>query len=83
MRKMLVWLNQGEEGHGMPLAGVLIAGIGTISLGIGAANGTGWLAVTGGIVAFAGLVATAVLNHTKVEYEFYSRLDKLEGKDKQ
>jgi hypothetical protein len=80
---MLVRINEAEEGHAPPLAGLLIAGIGTISLGIGAANDTGWLAITGGIVAFVGLAAASVLNHTKVEWEFYSRLDKLEGKDKQ
>ena len=81
MRNVFVRINEGEEGHAPPLAGLLIAGIGTISLGIGAANDTGWLAITGGIVAFVGMVATALLNHTKVEWELYDRLDKLEAKD--
>jgi hypothetical protein len=71
---------QAEDGHAMPLIGTLISGIGSIALGIGAANDTGWLAITGGIVAFVGAVATVVLNHVKVEYGIYARLEALEGK---
>ncbi len=71
---------QAEDGHAMPLFGTLISGIGSIALGIGAANDTGWLAIAGGIVAFLGAVATVVLNHTKVEYGIYARLEALEGK---
>jgi hypothetical protein len=69
-----------EDGHAIPLVGTLVSGIGTIALGIGAANDTGWLAVTGGIVAFVGAVGTVVLNHTRVEYGIYARLEALEGK---
>ena len=73
-------VTDGEEGHAVPLLGTLISGAGTIALGIGAANDTGWLAVTGGIVAFVGAVATVVLNHARVEYGIYARLEALEGK---
>lgn len=73
-------VDAGERGHGAPLLGVVIGGAGALLLGIGAANDTGWLAVAGGIVLAAGLLATALLNHILVEYEFYGRLDKLDGK---
>ena len=72
--------SEAEDGHAIPVLGTLVSGAGTIALGIGAANDTGWLAVTGGIVAFVGAVATLVLNHVKVEYDIYARLEKLEKK---
>ncbi|MBI2765153.1 MAG: hypothetical protein HYX53_04485 [Chloroflexi bacterium] len=71
-----------EDGHGVPLLGALIAGIGTIALGIGAANDTGWLSVTGGIVAFVGTVAMLVLSHLTIDYDIYRRIETLEGKNK-
>lgn len=71
----------GEDGHGLPLLGSLVLGIGTIALGIGAANGTGWLAVAGGIVAFLGSALAVVLSHLTIDYDMYRRLDALEGKE--
>lgn len=70
----------GEAGHIAPLPGMLVAAAGAVLLGIGAANDTGWLAVVGGIAAAAGLVASTVMHHVGVEYEFYKRLDELEKK---
>ena len=70
----------GEEGHGMPLIGALIGGAGAIVLAIGSANGTGALAIVGGIVLAVGLVAMLVIQHTKVEWDILARLDKLEKK---
>lgn len=71
---------EAEDGSAMPVLGTLISGAGTIALGIGAANDTGWLAIAGGIVAFIGAVATLLLNHMLVEYGIYARLEGLEGK---
>jgi hypothetical protein len=68
----------GESGHAAPLAGALIGAVGAVLLAIGAANDSGALAITGGIVLAVGLLATLLLNHTAVEYEFYRRLDDLE-----
>ncbi|HYM16811.1 MAG TPA: hypothetical protein VEZ14_14760 [Dehalococcoidia bacterium] len=69
---------RGEDGHAMPVVGVFIGAAGAILLGIGAANGTGALAIIGGIVLAVGLLATLVVNHMTVEYDIYARLDKLE-----
>jgi hypothetical protein len=64
-----------EEGHAAPLLGVLIAGAGTVLLGIGAANDTGWLAVAGGIVAAAGILVQNVLHHVTIDWAVFKRLD--------
>ncbi len=69
-----------ESGHAVTLAGALVAAIGLILLGIGAANDTGWLAVAGGIVAAVGVLGYDVLRHTRLDYGFFDRLDKLEKK---
>jgi len=68
----------GEEGHAPPLIGVMAGGAGAILLAIGSANDSGALAIVGGIVLAVGLFATAVLQHTTVEYNIFARLDKLE-----
>jgi hypothetical protein len=73
-RKML----SGEEGHGAPLPAALLGAAGAIVLGIGAANGTGWLAVVGGIVLAVGILATLVVNHVTVDSDMYARLEALE-----
>ncbi len=80
--KLLQEVHESEEGHASPLAGGLLSIIGLVLLGIGAANGTGWMAVTGGIVASAGAVATIVIHHIKVEYGIYARIEALEAKNK-
>ncbi len=67
-----------EHGHGLPFVGVLPAAAGAVLLGIGAANDTGWLAISGGIVLAVALVLTTLVNHMSVEYEIYDRLNKLE-----
>ena len=73
-------VNDSEEGHGVPLIGSLLSIIGLVLLGIGAANGTGWMAVVGGIVAALGSVATLLLTHMTVEYGIFARLEDLESK---
>jgi hypothetical protein len=80
MRHLISRLHNDERGHAGPIPGAIAAGAGAILLGIGAANDTGWLAITGGIIIALGVQAMALLNHALVEYEFYRRLDKLEGK---
>jgi len=69
-----------ERGHAGPIPGTLVGAAGAVALGIGAANDTGWLAITGGIVLAVGLAVTLLLNHALVEYEFYRRLEDLEKK---
>jgi hypothetical protein len=78
--RTLAAINENEDGHIGPLPGALVAAVGAILIGIGASNDSGGLAITGGIVAAVGLIATAVMHHIMVEYEFYRRLDALENK---
>ncbi|MDE3094545.1 MAG: hypothetical protein KGK07_00910 [Chloroflexota bacterium] len=73
-------LQHGEDGHGLPLIGTLAGAAGAILLAVGAANGTGALAIVGGIVLAVALTATMVLNHVGVEYDIYRRLDEIEKK---
>ena len=73
-------VENGEEGHGMPLVGALIGAAGAILLAIGAANDTGALAIIGGIVLAVGLFAALIIQHMTVEYGIFGRLDELEKK---
>lgn len=79
MSHMMKYLSR-EDGHAGPLPGALLGAVGAILLGIGAANGTGWLAIVGGIVLAVGFFAALVLNHMTVEYDIYARLETLEKK---
>lgn len=78
MKRTVTYL-QREDGHAEPYVGVFIGAIGLIALGIGAAGDAGWLAITGGIVAAVGLIASFGINHATVEKGMYGRLDKLDG----
>jgi hypothetical protein len=70
-----------EEGHAGPGVASLVAGIGAVLLGIGAAgDDLGWLAIVGGIVLGVGVIAALLLDHMQVEYGIFDRLEKLEGK---
>jgi drug/metabolite transporter superfamily protein YnfA len=73
-------IRKDEQGHAMLLPGSIIAAVGAVLLGIGAANDTGMLAVIGGIVIAVGLIADALLQHMIVDYDVYARLEKLEKK---
>ena len=70
-----------EDGHGPTLGAPVIAAVGAVLLGIGAAgDDMGWLAVAGGIVLAVGLVALMVINHGTIEKGIYGRIDELEKK---
>lgn len=71
-----------ETGHTLPAVGAVIGAAGVIALGIGAANDTGWLMVAGGIVGGLGVLAASLLDHIKVDYDIFARLESLEGKKK-
>ena len=78
LRRLLVW-GSDERGHAQTLPGTLIAGVGAIALGIGAASDDlGWLAITGGIVLALGIAIAGSLHHIFVDYDIYGRLEKLE-----
>jgi hypothetical protein len=80
MRSLVEMLND-ERGHAGPLPGMLLAAVGAVVLGIGAASDDlGWLAIVGGIVLAAGIIAAFLMNHVLVEYDIYARLDEVEKK---
>jgi hypothetical protein len=80
LRTILTELNR-EEGHAGPGVASLVAGVGAVLLGIGAAgDDLGWLAIAGGIVLGVGVVAALLLDHVQVDYNIFERLEKLEGK---
>ena len=78
--KGLSKIHSGEEGHAAPGAAALLAGAGIVLLGIGAANDSGVLAIIGGIVGGLGVLAASLLDHMKIDYDIYARLEKLEKK---
>ena len=80
LKRTLKAVHESEEGHAKPFGGALISGVGMILMGIGAANGTGWLAVVGGIVGGVGLLAYDYLHHSTLDAEFFKRTDDLMGK---
>ncbi len=69
-----------ESGHVTSALGALVAGAGAVLVGVGAANDTGWLAVTGGIVAGVGILGWEVLRHYSIDQKLMGRLDRLEQK---
>ena len=80
LRSVLRSIND-ERGHAQTLPGTLVAAVGAVLLGIGAAaDDMGWLAITGGIMLAAGIAAVGALHHVFVDYDIYGRLEKLEKK---
>ena len=79
-RELALTIHHNEEGHIWAGVPALIGAIGAIGLGIGAANDTGWLAVTGGIVAGVGIMAGSLLRHREFDYDMWRRVDTLEKK---
>jgi hypothetical protein len=76
--KAIRQLHNDERGHvevGVPS---LVAGIGAVLLGIGAGGGGAVLAIIGGIVCGAGIFVTGLLRHRFIDYDLWSRLDRLE-----
>ena len=71
-------LHADETGHvevGVPN---LIAGLGAIALGIGAASDSDVAMIVGGVVLGLGIFVSGVLRHRVIDYDVYSRLEKLE-----
>jgi hypothetical protein len=67
-----------EEGHAPPFLLSIVAGVGAIALGIGAAEDSYIVAVVGGVVLGVGVVASLLVHHTAVDYDIYRRLNDLE-----
>lgn len=80
LKTALEAIHEDESGHAQPALATLVAAIGGIVLGIGAAADSDVAAIIGGVVLGLGILAAGVLNHMTVDYEMYDRLEKLEGK---
>ena len=80
MRKALQRIRDDESGHievGVPS---LLAAIGAIALGYGAAGESDVAAVAGGFVLALGIMAAGVARHRAIDYDVYRRLEDLEKK---
>jgi hypothetical protein len=69
-----------ERGHAMVSFPSLISAIAAIALGVGAAGDTDWLTIGSGIVLGVSLFLGGVARHRGIDYDVYTRLDKVEGK---
>ena len=81
MRRLMHLLRQvrdEEQGHVAIAVPSLVAGIGAIVLGIGAAADSGAVDIIGGIILAVGVMGAGPVRHRGVDYEIYERLGKLE-----
>ena len=80
LKNALLGMHRDEAGHAWSGGPALLGAIGMVALGIGAANDTGWLAITGGIVGAVGVLTGPVLHHTRFDWHTWKRLEDLEKK---
>jgi len=80
MRKMFQRIMNEERGHVMVGVPSLIAAIGAIMLGYGAAGNDDTVTVIGGFVLAAGIFVTGLARHRSIDYDVWKRLDELEKK---
>lgn len=80
IRRLVEHIHRSEEGHALPGLGALVAAVGIILLGFGAANENDTLSIVGGFVGGLGVLAALLLDHMNVEYDIFGRLEKLEKK---
>ncbi len=73
-------IHENEDGHVAPALGSLVAAVGAIVLGIGSANDSGALAITGGIVLAVGVLFYTAMHHRLIDYGNFRAIDKLNGK---
>lgn len=76
--RVIQQIHSDERGHvevGVPSA---VAGVGAVLLGIGAGGGGAVLAIIGGVVLGVGIFITGLLRHRQIDYDIWTRLDKLE-----
>lgn len=69
-----------ESGHVAAGVPSLIAAVGAIVLGYGAAGESDVAAVGGGFVLGVGIFLAGVARHRAIDYDVYSRLEALEKK---
>ena len=79
LRSILSTIVHSEQGHAIGFPS-LISAISAVTLGVGAAGETDWLTIGSGIVLGISLFLGGVARHRGIDYEVYTRLDKVEGK---
>lgn len=83
MKNLLSALNrvhEDESGHIDVGLASLVAGIGGVVLGVGAASDSDAVAIAGGVVLGLGILVGGFLRHRTIDYDIYARLEKLEKK---
>jgi hypothetical protein len=73
-------VHEDESGHievGVPS---LVAAIGAVVLGCGAAENSDEASIIGGVMLGAGLFIASVMRHRGIDYDVYRRIDALEKK---
>ena len=80
LRSILSTIVHSERGHAMVGFASLISAISAVTLGVGSAGDTDWLTIGSGIVLGISLFLGGVARHRGIDYEVYTRLDKVEGK---
>jgi hypothetical protein len=77
MRKALQRIRDDESGHVAVGVPSLVAAIGAVALGIGAASDSDAASIAGGIVLGLGIMAVSIARHRSIDYDVYRRLEEL------
>ncbi len=80
MRKAFQRIRDDESGHVTVGVPSLIAAVGAVVLGYGAAGESDVAAVAGGFILGLGIMAAGIARHRAIDYDVYRRLDDLERK---
>jgi len=80
MRKAFQRIRDDESGHVTVGVPSLVATIGAIVLGYGAAGDSDVAAVAGGFILGVGIMAASIARHRSIDYDVYRRLEDLEKK---
>jgi len=80
MSRIFQQIRDDERGHVMVGVPSLVAAIGAIVLGYGAAGDSDTATVIGGFVLAAGIFVTGLARHRTIDYDVWKRLDALEKK---
>ena len=78
IHKYFVRIRDEERGHLEVGGPSLIGAVGAILLAIGAAGGTDWLTIAGGVVLAVGIFLAGLARHRFIDYDVWRRLDKLD-----
>jgi hypothetical protein len=75
-------LHGDAAGHAEPGIATLVPATGAVLLGAGAASGEDVLTIVGAVLLAVGLFIASLVQHVKVEYPVFDRLDTMESKQK-